>query len=647
VEALNDLLASVMGRGVDDRSPNNVAFSPLEARRLQPRPGLEEPYVEVLYGVGEDSDMGRQVAARMLARRLLDLHERQGVKWEEVALLFRAAAGFPPYEAALEEAGIPFVTVAGRGFYDRSEVRDLLNILGALADPWDDLAMAGLLRSPAFGLSDAALYQFRWPDRTDGKVGLSFRLALKEDLSHLSESDRQKAGRALTIIDDLASLVDRVTVAELIKELIDKTLYRAILGAAGSGLRLQRNIDKLLADASASGLVRVADFLEYVATLREGGAREGEAPAEAGGAVRLMSVHRAKGLEFPVVVIADAARTRPSNYGPALFSNEFGLVPSPSGFDGKPLAYGLAKAIDEAQSNYEDLRVLYVAATRAREKLLICGHKSGRQSGSWLTLLAEAAGLNLEMIAGEPGVPRVSVLPRSGQKIAVLAESTVPEIGVNREPVVTVETEPPEKPLASLLDPLVKGRGDESAAGTGTPEFQIRRITRRRYVEGSIVGRLVHEAIRRWCFPGNPALARLLHTAAFTAGLIDADDIADHVRQASSLLARLQKEPRWMDLGRAKRWHEAPYYVIGNEEPTLGRIDLLYSIGEPDAQRWGVIDFKTDRINGEAEFEGLKNKYAKQVRRYRQAVVAILKGPVETTLCFLDCFGTIRWEDVD
>ena len=64
----------------------------------------------------------------------------------------------PAYEDAFEAAGIPYLTVAGGGFYGRPEIRDLLNALRALADPTDDLAMAGLLRSPAFALSDAALY---------------------------------------------------------------------------------------------------------------------------------------------------------------------------------------------------------------------------------------------------------------------------------------------------------------------------------------------------------------------------------------------------------------------------------------------------------------------------------------------------------
>ena len=78
-----------------------------------------------------------------------------------MALLFRSSTAFAVYENAFEQAGIPFVTVAGRGFYDRPEIRDLLNILAAVADPADDLALVGLLRSPAFALTDAEIYQLK------------------------------------------------------------------------------------------------------------------------------------------------------------------------------------------------------------------------------------------------------------------------------------------------------------------------------------------------------------------------------------------------------------------------------------------------------------------------------------------------------
>ena len=116
--------------------------------------------------------------------------------------------------------------------------------------------------------------------------------------------------RARELLGRLSVQVDRVPVAELLKALLDETCYPAVLSTEGS--RLQRNSEKLLADAHASGSIRVNEFLEYVETLNASGAREGESPAEAEGAVRLMTVHRAKGLQFPVVVVADASRASPN-----------------------------------------------------------------------------------------------------------------------------------------------------------------------------------------------------------------------------------------------------------------------------------------------------------------------------------------------
>lgn len=645
VDALNELLAGAMGQIDDPVRPHAVPFSPLRADRLAPRPGIEEPYVEFLYGLGDGAGAGRSMAADMLAQRLRELHDRESVGWEEIALLFRAAAGFPAYEAALEDAGIPFVTVAGKGFYDRPEIRDILNIVRALADPWDDLAMAGLLRSPAFGLSDAALYRLRWRAGERGGEPLSFRLALQDDLSQLSESDRRQAERVRTTIDHLSGLVDRITVAELIKLLIDTTLYPAILGAARPGLRLQRNVDKLLADASASGIVRVAEFLEYVETLRESGAREGEAPTEAGGAVRLMSVHKAKGLEFPVVVIADASRARPATSGPALLSERLGLVPGAQRWERKPLAYGLAKALDAEQSDAEDMRVLYVAATRAREKLVICGHHSARESASWLATLAAAAGLSLKGLADRPGERQVITLPESGQKIAAMATQSCMDVSQATDLMAPVSPEPASSGMA-LYQPVVAPRISAGEDEPSSTPFHGWRITDRRHTDGTIVGTLVHEAIRRWRFPGDPALQRLLTTAALSSGLIDRADVDQHVRQASALLARFRNHSRWPELDACERFHELPFCVSRNGLPSLGVIDLLYREAGRAKETWCIVDFKTDHVTDEVELGIMTEKYRPQLRRYRHAVTRILGCAAETTLCFLDYAGAVHWQEV-
>ena len=291
-----------------------VPFAELRAQRKQPeKESRHAPFVEFHLGMGEKADSGREAAAAALAQRLQALHREEDFAWSDMALLFRATSGFGVYEDALERAGIPFVTIAGRGFYDRPEIRDVLNALAAIHDPTDDLALAGLLRSPAIGLSDADLYRLRFAEGSDqprsvwetlGVIASVEREAIsspnQEIASSLENAPRNDVFLyAYMIITELHDLAGRVSVAEVLKRFLDLTHYRTVLSAVPQGHRLRRNVDKLLADAHSSRLISLGEFLEYVQTLEDTGVREGEAPVEAGGAVQLMTVHKAKGSGIP------------------------------------------------------------------------------------------------------------------------------------------------------------------------------------------------------------------------------------------------------------------------------------------------------------------------------------------------------------
>ena len=217
-------------------------------------------------------------------------------------MLFRASGGFEVYEEALAEAGVPYVTVAGSGFYERPEVRDLLNMLQALSNPQDDLLLAGFLRSPALGLSDEALYRLRWKEGQ--KRPLLY--GLQNDLDELNEPDRRRASFALQILETFIPLANRLPAADLLQQLVNALDYQSVLAAGKE--RLTRNLEKLLEDARASGLVRLRDFLDYLDSVRTVGVREGEASLESRGALQLLTIHKSKGLEFKIVVLADAAR---------------------------------------------------------------------------------------------------------------------------------------------------------------------------------------------------------------------------------------------------------------------------------------------------------------------------------------------------
>ena len=640
LSGMGDMLQALMGTEENPARLYEVPYAPMLAHRLDPPPYMHAPHIEFILGAGTDADSARPMAARALAQRLLELKaEGQISSWDDVTLLFRATSGYIFYETAFEDAAIPFVTVAGRGFYDRPEIRDLLNMLRALADPTDDLAMAGLMRSPAFGLSDAALYQLRW----QGATPSHYWDALGKGLSGLSDDDQPLASRLVTILTELIPLVDRIPVAELLKRLVDATDYRSILAIgeeSGTGGRLWRNLDKLLVDAQGSGILNVRDFLDYLTTLNDAGAREGEAPAEALGAVRLMTIHKSKGLQFKVVVLADASRQARAMSDPAYLLPGMGLAFK---LDPTPMIYRAAKQEDQRQSKAEERRLLYVALTRAQDKLLISGHvttskEDVKNPKGWMEDLCGAVGLDVNGLVTEAGKVVCQTLP-GGQEVRAWAmpEQSEPVSG-SMYPSVQHPQEPEALPIYSPLpvpeeDDRDRGKEARLARVTGTD------ITAPAWV----VGKMVHKAIECWCFPNKPRLLGLLEVVANECGLTQVEAYHRAQKRAVELLKRLQAYPLWAEVDAAlERFHEVPYARMLGSRAETGYIDLLYRT----VDGWQVLDFKTDAIQNDAELEDLVIKYTGQMRRYREVVTSMLGQPARTRLVFLDVLGQVRVVEV-
>ncbi len=671
VALFNGLLAPILGEEDDPERPYAVPFAPLAAHRQEPRPGVRSPYVELHLGVGENADEGRRATAAALARRLRRLHAEEGVGWEEVALLFRAATGFPPYEDALERAGIPFVTVAGRGFYDRPEVRDLLNGLAAMADPTDDLALAGLLRSPAFALTDGALYRLRWGsgeaatggqgeeetgEHREGETGRRLWDALHGSLDHLDLSDAMRAHHARAVVAELHAMAGRTSVGNLLSRFLEATYYRAALYLAG-GHRLCRNVDKLLADAHRSSLIGVGEFLDYVQSLRDVAAREGEAPVEAGGSVQLMTVHKAKGLEFPVVVIADAARTVGGRAPPVHISPELGVLLRVREDRTLPATYRLASLYDADQVDAESRRLLYVAATRAEEKLIVSGHVKVKKDGTptlggWLAWLGAVTGLDRVCIPDSLEAPQPLDLPWEDGRLTCVVypgpggEETGRQVdkeksrrgdgGVREEREVSL---PPGLPnMVAPLTPVASAQADaklrERESDPPPRVWQV--VPRARRPEGPawVVGKLVHAALHHWRFPDWPGLEDFLHPYAREAGLTDADEIRRAVAEARRLLARFQTHPVHARLDRAERHHEVPYAVEVDGVPRSGIVDMLCRLdGE-----WTLVEFKTDRLKAGADLQAhiRREGYDEQVQGYVAATAVLLGKRPRALLVFLN-----------
>ncbi|MFH1632873.1 MAG: UvrD-helicase domain-containing protein [Chloroflexota bacterium] len=701
---LNALLAPILGESEDPARPYEVPFAPLRAYRQSPNSdAIHAPYVEFHLGLGEEAESGRGAAAAALATRLHELHTAGEFEWGDMALLFRSSTAFGVYENALERAGIPFVTVAGRGFYDRPEIRDLLNALAAIADPSDDLALAGLLRSPAIGLSDADIYPLRFPDgdadprpiwESLAPSGSVIRRQCLEQV--VQPADHESTGsngtvsgvvpatqneiliRAYNIITALHTLAGRAPAAEVLKRFLDLTGYRTILGTVPEGGRMQRNVDKLLADAHRSRLVSLGDFLAYVQTLRDVGLREGEAPVEAEGAVQLMSVHKAKGLEFPLVVLADAAYEHRGGAGSVLFDDDLGLLLGVRASDGaRPVTWKLAGLAEAEKDGAEDKRLLYVAATRAREKLLVSGYVKRKRDGTfslwgWLGRLGQVIGLDEIKLMGEVDAPQVldlnlsldsgevactlhlltpnpltpnSLTPNSLTSNSLTSNSLTPG------PPPPALPSPPVRSVTSaaqpdLVDPLPSAESENAdqksrSRESDPPQRVWRVVPRAKRPRGPawVVGKLVHESLRHWRFPAVGGFEDFITPFALEAGLTDPAEIRATIHEVERLLRRFHADPLCATIEVAERYHEVPY-ALPNDR---GIIDILYR----SEGGWVVADFKTDELRSEAEMRAAiqRENYSGQLQRYAEAVTAQLGQRPRVLLVFLRVGGAVRVVD--
>lgn len=617
-----------------------VVFTPLMPNRDQPT--LPGPVLEFV--AAEE----RPAAAQALADHLLAMRAAGELqRWDQAALLFRASTHFSTYEDALEAAGIPFVTVAGRGFFDRPEIRDVLNLLRALANPWDDLAMAGLLRSPAFGLSDAALYLLRWPaDPDPPRQPAPLYAALHTRRGLLPEPDRALAARAVQQLAELTPLADRLPVARLLERLVETTDLRAVYSQAG--LRLVQNLDKLVEAAYASRIVSVRAFLEYVDTLRDVGARESEAPVEAAGAVQLMTIHKAKGLEFDVVILADAGYRANTRTSPAYLLAGIGFAAAPDRLEQSPLAHSYLAQLDRQQADAEEARLLYVALTRAREKLVISGHAGRSVKSTWLGRLSAAAGFGPDPL--DPQAPERLDLPLGAVARLWTADRIAPSQPV-AAPDASLQPDAHLPPGRSLAAPLP---AESASAPPDRDPHPTAELRRRAGPSGAVVGTLVHLAIQHWPFspgsaspPGGPMdlpadLERLLQVEARRLRLVDPDMRRQAIESAAGLIARLRRHPLWREIETASdRRHELAY-TSSEAAAESGQIDLLYRA--PDG--WRMLEFKTDPLVDRSALNFALERYQPQVRRYQAALQALFAEPVQASLVFLDAAGEVLVEPV-
>jgi len=357
-------------------------FQPLAAAADYPDPVFGHP-VELLVTDKESyRDTGvfwRRAEARAVARRVRELVDAGAATPGDIVILFQAGTDAEVYEDELRRAGLPTYRATGKGYFGQQQVVDLLSYLRLLQNRYDDRALVSVLASPFVGVSNDALALLR---RAASKRPLFAGLE-RGMPPGLSERDEQLMLAFRQRYDRLASALPRLSLERLCERIVTEHDYDLAVLAQWDGRRRYANMRKLARLARSYEELRGPDlegFVRFIAEQEAVGAHQLEAVAEEEGAdtVRLLTIHAAKGLEFEVVIVADAGRDRPPPSPDeilALSDGRFGFrVADPvtakrrGAFD-----YEEVKDARLAEEEAEKLRLYYVAMTRAKARLIVSG----------------------------------------------------------------------------------------------------------------------------------------------------------------------------------------------------------------------------------------------------------------------------------
>ncbi|MCP3980870.1 MAG: UvrD-helicase domain-containing protein [bacterium] len=599
---VNELFGSQGGGwGESDYQPTYV---PIEAVRRQDDGA---PRVEI-WSVDLDDDARaeerREAEGLVLAERIRDMVEEQRIcSYRQITILFRAFPQVSIYLRALRERGIPFVVDGGRDFLKRPEVTQLIATLRALSHPIDAPALLAFLRSPAGGVADDELARYaagrgRWDWRST---------AVPDDCPGIR--------RSFELMQALSRETRHLPADSVIQRVVARTHMPTLGAAAFEGAQRVANLQKLAAAAGELARDGRLSLAEVVDGLRTGQLIDIKTDSpladDAAEAVRITSIHRMKGLENDWIFVPDVARGK--HRGGTERSIVVGVLPG--GRRGLAVdAAGVRNVMrvwfdDEGKRHAvaEEARVLYVALTRARERLCVLLGPS-RQDSAWVESL-RAWGYDAETPPADDaslldGAVRHRLLQPERERRRVEREAKGATESVERYARAI------EK-LHEAARPPFRSPSTHDAPGA-TPS---RTRSRSAGVDGAAVGDLLHRWLESWDGKDGVESKRLEQLARTIA---DTREV-----EAEPLLAESRElVGSFLQSGLAARWREVE--IVGREIPLLlrdpdgttvrGQLDLLYR--EPGGDLV-VADFKTDRTTNADE---LSDRYRSQLETYASAV---------------------------
>jgi ATP-dependent helicase/nuclease subunit A len=644
-------------------------FQPLAASGEFPDPVFGHPVELLITEKPSYSGTGthwRRGEARAIAHRVRELVDAGDATPGEIVLLFAAGTDAEWYEEELRRAGLPTYRATGRGYFGQQQVVDLLAYLRLLHNRYDDQALVSVLASPFVGVSNDALVLIR---RAASKRPL-FAGIEKAPPDELDERDDRLVRAFLQRYERLVRALPRLSLERLCERIVAEHDYDLAVLAQWDGRRRYANMRKLARLARSYEELRGPDiegFVRFVRDQEAVGAKELEAVAEEEGAnaVRLLTIHAAKGLEFKVVVVADAGRDRPPPGGDeilALADGRFGFrVADPvTSRRREAFAYKQVKEAREREERAERLRLYYVAMTRAIDRLIVSGAVDRDSAADVSTPMGWVLG-RLDADPELVGAGNAPIeLERGDARILVRVDRYHPEAG---EPSVDAPADLTQLALFTdgetpVLAPPAP-RLPELAAVPEPPHHHVRRLSftalslfescsYRYYAErvvgmrgrevspadeeglsGTAIGSFVHAELERVSLRDPVAAAGL--DERFTSAYPRATP--QERAHVAALVAAYCESALARRVAAFDRLHQERHFTFEHDGVLLhGFLDVYGREGE----RAFVLDYKTNALGDESPDEIVEHSYRLQRLVYALACLRAGAAEVEVVYHFLE-----------
>ncbi|MFA7254515.1 MAG: UvrD-helicase domain-containing protein [Candidatus Omnitrophota bacterium] len=639
---------------------------------------FEDSAVEVLVTeLKEKEDMrcARLREARMIAARICELHEKEKIPYGDIAVLFQAMTLSGIYEDAFKSAGVPYFIVAGRGFYEQPEIQDMMSFLSHLERPLADIPLAATLRSPLFHITDDTLFWLsRHAKAKNENAPLFHAVKSFKLIQEISQEQKTRLEAFLKLTRALGELKERVPLSELIDTMLEGTGYELSVLMDPKGVRRYANLKKLIAmvrEYETYERMSLVSFLNILKRLKAQEVRESEAQIvleTSVEAVRMMSVHAAKGLEFPVVFVADMGHGGARSDSKAVIAHAadgYALqVPDETEHEmQRPYFFQWVDEEIAKRDNEEWKRLFYVAVTRAKSRLFLSGvHKKKKEEkehfrdmASWMdwamaicddgvSKLRERAGgsefpacegLSVKMTCDAEGPTVSGKGPKENfrERMEAGIKSIKWNDGFPENPEVQAPNPAPPRSIDLPVSAYVLFQkspeefwrtyqigwslGEREWAGEET-------IFHEDDFSAADFGTAMHGFFEHLDF-GKPE--RFLEPEALERifGRFGKEAVSD----ARKIIREFMGQPVFQQLKKAKQIKREIDFVLNERRGLIhGKIDILF---EDEKGQWHILDYKTAAGD---EAAARKSAYDLQLEIYALAADRILKLPVRSAIIY-------------